>query len=249
MDLGLRGKRALVMGGSQGIGLGIAKTLAEEGATVVLASRNADNLGKAARELGRAAETCALDASDEASLRRGLTEALGRGPIDILVNNTGGPTAGKASELPLSAWDAGYQGLLRSVLVSAELVLPGMAERNWGRVLTVTSTAALELIPNLPVSATFRAGLRAWTKSVAREVGRKGVLVNCLMPGPIRTARLDELKTKAPDFYRNMAQETAVGRLGETEEIGRVAAFLCSAANTFVTGAAVLADGGYTKAL
>lgn len=249
MDLGLKGKTALVMGGSQGIGLGIAKTLAAEGARVVIASRSEENLRAAAQEAQGELAICVLDTMDEGSLKRGLESQLAKGPIDILINNTGGPAAGPAAQLPLKAWDAGYQSLLRSVLVSAQLVLPGMAERKWGRILTITSTAALEVIPNLPVSATFRAGLRAWTKSIAREMGRQGVLVNCLLPGPVRTARLDELKHKSPDFYRTMAEETAVGRLGETDEIGRVAAFLCSSANSFITGTSVLADGGYTKTI
>src|ERR1700743_885855 len=111
-----------------------------------------------------------------------------------------------------------------------------MREKHWGRILTVTSTSARELIPKLPVSSTFRAGVTAFTKELAKTVGRDGILVNNLLPGPTRTARLQELEHKSPEFYKSMSAESALGRVGEPEEIGRVGAFLCSAANSFITG-------------
>ncbi|MCB9254374.1 MAG: SDR family oxidoreductase [Bdellovibrionaceae bacterium] len=252
MDLNISDRRALVTGGSQGIGLGIATALAAEGTEIIIASRNSENIERAIVSIRQAYPEaklagCAVDLSDEQNIRQKIGGLLSEKPIDILINNVGGPPAGPMTTLPLSAWDTGYQGLLRSVLVLTELVLPSMKKRAWGRLLTITSTAAKERIPNLPISATFRAGLSAWTKNLAKEVGRSGILVNNILPGPIQTGRLDELEKKSPEFYRSMQEETAIGRIGKPDEVGRVAAFLCSAANTFVTGTDVFVDGGYTR--
>jgi len=247
MDLGLKGKRAIVTGGTSGIGLAIAKALAAEGASVIVASREEPKVCAAAKEVG--GEGKLLDLMNEQSIRRAFGELIETGPIDILVNNVGGPAAGKPTEIALADWDKGYQALVRSVILTTQLVLPGMQERGWGRILTVTSTSAREIIPRLPVSSTFRAGLTAWAKEMAKEVGRSGILVNNLLPGPTRTGRLKELEKKSPKFYESMETESALGRVAEPEEIGRVAAFLCSSANTYLTGTDVLVDGGYTKAL
>ena len=254
MNLELQNKTALVTGGSQGIGLGIATSLVAEGATVIIASRTKANISQAidriksklpdAKVFGQQ-----LVVGDEENTRQAIGELQKVHDIDILINNVGGPPAGKVSELSLSDWDKGYQSLLRSVILLNELILPKMKEKGWGRVLNVTSTAAREWIPGLPVSATFRSGLRAWTKGLAKEVGRSGILVNNLLPGLIKTQRLEELAEKSPDFFRSIETETGVGRIGEPEELGRVAAFLCSNANTYITGTDILVDGGFTKTL
>ena len=146
-------------------------------------------------------------------------------------------------------WDRGYQSLLRSVILTTKAVLPGMKKKKWGRILTITSTAAREIIPKLPVSATFRAGLSAFAKVLAKDIGRDGILVNNLLPGPTNTTRLSELKKKSPVFFNSMAEETALGRIAEPEEIAKVAVFLCSQANSYITGTDLLVDGGYTKSL
>lgn len=252
MDFRLSDRTALVTGGSQGIGFGIAQALAAEGAHVIVASRNADNIERALGELrekdaNARVSGCQVDLHSEESMRSAIGELLSQHSIDVLINNVGGPPAGQMDALKLEAWDSGYNGLLRSVLVLTELLLPAMKQRQWGRVLTITSTAAKERIPNLPISATFRAGLSAWTKNLAKEVGRSGVLVNNILPGPIQTGRLDDLEKKSPEFYKSMQSETAIGRVGRPEEVGRVAAFLCSGANTFVTGTDMFVDGGYTR--
>ena len=254
MELGLKNKTALVMGGSSGIGYAIAEAFVEEGANVIVASRTYSNVEAAVKKLKRKNPTVKvvgkeLDLSDEKKIRKVLTELQKTTTIDILINNTGGPAAGETLDISLEGWDKGYLTLLRSVILLSQLLLPGMKKKKWGRILTITSTSAVEIIPKLPVSATFRAGLSAYVKNLAKEVGRMGVLVNNLLPGPTGTARLEELKTKAPAFFESMAQETAVGRVAEPEEIARVAVFLCSSANSYVTGTDILADGGYTKAL
>lgn len=246
MDLQLKQKRALVTGGTSGLGLAIAKCLAAEGAKVVVMGRDEAKM-KSVLTDGITGVTG--DLKNEESLRAALAEVLKGGPVDIVVNNVGGPAAGNPSELSLESWDQGYAGLLRSAIIVSQVLVPGMRERKWGRILTVTSTSAREIIPKLPVSSTFRAGLTAWTKEMAKELGRSGILVNNLLPGPTNTGRLKELEKKSPVFYRSMTEESALGRVAEPDEIGRVGAFLCSGANTFITGTDILVDGGYTKAL
>jgi len=251
MDLGLKGKRALVTGGTSGIGLAIATCFAEEGADVIVASRTNAKIVTSVKEIkaqatGGNVSGVVMDLTDEANVRKAWA---GIGHVDILVNNVGGPATGVPLEIPLEEWDKGYRSLIRSVLMMAQLAVPGMKECNWGRILTITSTSAREIMPRLPVSSTFRAGLTALTKELARELGRSGILVNNLLPGPTRTERLAHLETDSPDFFKSMAEKGAMGRIAEPEEVGRVAAFLCSNANTYITGIDMLVDGGYTAAL
>jgi 3-oxoacyl-[acyl-carrier protein] reductase len=254
MDLGLKNKTAFITGGSSGIGYAIAESFVEEGANVIIASRDYSNVESAVKRLKRKNPTVKvigkeLDLSDEKKIRKVVTDIQKLGTIDILINNVGGPATGTTLDISLEGWDKGYQSLLRSVITLSQLLMPGMKKKKWGRILTITSTSAVELIPKLPVSATFRAGLTAYAKSLAKDVGRSGILVNNLLPGPTGTARLEELKKKSPAFFESMAQETAVGRVAQPQEIARIAVFLCSSANTYVTGTDILADGGYTKAL
>ncbi len=254
MDLGLKGKVALVTGGTSGIGFAIGKSLAEEGAFVILSSRSNNRVEDAVATLKRLvpdaqASGRQMDITDEAQVRRAFSDIIQTHHVDIVVNNVGGPAAGGALEISLQDWDKGYASLLRSVVLISQLAVPRMAEKKWGRILTVTSTSAKEIIPNLPVSSTFRAGLSAWNKELAKAVGRKGILTNNLLPGPTNTGRLKELAEKSPSFYHNMETESALGRVAEPEEIGRVGAFLCSNANSYITGTDILADGGFTRAL
>ncbi len=254
MDLGLKGKVALVFGGSSGIGFSIAEGLVHESAHVIVASRDFNNVDKAVKYLKRINPTCKImgkqiDLSDPKKLQKGLVEILKQTSVDILINNVGGPASGLTQDIKLEDWDKGYQSLLRSNIHATKGVIPGMKKKKWGRILTITSTSAREIIPKLPVSATFRAGLTAYAKILAKDIGRDGILVNNLLPGPTNTARLTELKKKSPAFFNSMAQETALGRIAEPDEIARVAVFLCSAANSYITGTDVLVDGGYTKSL
>ena len=253
MDLGLKDKRALVLGSTSGIGFAIAQSLLAEGARVIVTGRDEKRLADACERLTGISpdhiERVTIDVANEHSVRTAMSRILTSGPVDLLVNNVGGPAAGAALEISLPDWDKGYHALVRSVLLLCQLTVPGMKEKGWGRILTITSTSAREIIPRLPVSSTFRAGLTALTKELAKELGRSGILVNNLLPGPINTARLKELETKSPAFYHSMAEKCALGRIGEPDELGRIAAFLVSGANTFLTGTDVLADGGYTAAL
>ena len=249
MDLGLAGKKALVTGGSTGLGFAIAEVLSQESADVVLASRNLEKLKAAKEHLSKykgSVQVVEVDLSQESSIRKMMDEV---GAVDILVNNTGGPTAGDPMDISLEQWDQGYQSLLRSVLLLTQIVVPAMKDKHWGRILNVTSSAAKEIVPRLPVSSTFRSGLTGLTKELAKSLGRSGILVNNLLPGPVATDRLKELEVKSPAFYASMETNSALGRVGRPEEIGRIGAFLCSEANGFITGTNILADGGFTSAL
>lgn len=256
MNTNLDGKRAWVLGGTAGIGFAVAENLLLEGASVVVSSRQAENVTRAVEKLGarfgaNRVSGVVADTSDEGSLREAFAAATRQGPVEILLNNTGGPATGQPLEVALEDWDRGYRSLLRSVIVTAQLVVPSMRERGWGRIVTVTSTSARETIPGLPVSAVFRAALTAWTKELAREVGPHGILVNNLLPGPTATERLAQLASAhgaaAAASVERLRKETALARAATPDEIGRLATFLLSDANGYVTGTDVLADGGATR--
>ncbi len=254
MDLGLNKKLAFVTGGTSGIGFAIAEQIVREGGDVIVASREWDHVELAVAHLKRVNPTVhiegkEIDLLDPKKISKAIDGIVAKRSIDILVNNVGGPMAGTTQEITMDGWDRGYQTLFRSVIQMTQLVMPGMVKNKWGRILTVTSTSAREMIPKLPVSGVFRAGLTSFAKSLAKDTGRAGILVNNLLPGPTNTARLKDLKTKSPKFFDSMAEETALGRIAEPDEIARVAVFLCSNANTYISGTDVLVDGGYTKSL
>lgn len=253
MDLGLKGKTALITGGTKGIGFGIARVLVSEGCSVAVASRNSEHVRLAIEELKQINPRVEVfgkvfDLNVEREVLDGLS-ALAKTGIDILVTNTGGPAAGNTTEISLEQWDRGYASLIRNVIFLSSLVMGHMKEKHWGRILNITSTSAREMIPGLPVSGTFRAGLTAYVKSLAKDVGQMGILVNNLLPGPTNTARLQELALHSPQLFNTLQTQGALGRIAEPEEIGKVAAFLCSNANTYITGTDILVDGGYTNAV
>ena len=254
MDLRLSNKRALVTGGTKGIGFAIAKCLLDEGAEVIVASRRRENVESAVGQLqqgggARRVSGLCLDLLEESQIRDAVKRSLSTGSIDILVNNVGGPASGAVLGLAIEDWDRGYTSLLRSVILLCQLIVPTMKEKKWGRILTITSTTAKEIIPSLPVSSTFRAGLSAWTKTMAKEVGRSGILINNILPGMTETARLNELVNENPSFFESQKEDIGVGRFAEPEEISKVAVFLASEANTYLTGTDVVVDGGYTHAI
>lgn len=250
MDLGIAGKRALVLGGNRGMGLAIARALAAEGAKLTLAARDETALAAAALELG--AHQVRLDLSDTASLAA-FTEAVGE--IDILVNNTGGPPYGSALGRDPADWEESFRSMSLAVIRLTDLFLPAMRRNRWGRIITVVSTGAVQPIPVLGISNTLRAGLIAWSKSLAPEVAGEGVTVNILMPGRVGTERvhLTDAATAAREQVdvetirqRSWAQ-IPMGRYGTPEEVAAVAAFLCSQAASYVTGSIYRVDGGYVR--
>jgi 3-oxoacyl-[acyl-carrier protein] reductase len=245
MDLGIAGKVALVTGASKGLGLGIAAALVDEGARVAIGSRSAERIEAAAAGIG--ATGFAHDAADvngAADLVRRVEAELG--PIDILVSNSGGPPAtADPLAFTLEQWRQAYDLLLLGAIALIEQVLPGMRERKWGRVLSLSSSVVREPSPNLVLSTAHRAGLLAALKPIARLVAADGVTVNSLLPGLIATDRTIELGADTPERL----QELPARRLGTVEEFAAAAAFLCSERAGYITGTALLVDGGLTRSV
>jgi 3-oxoacyl-[acyl-carrier protein] reductase len=243
VDLGIEGRVALVTGASKGLGLGVATGLAREGAAVAICSRSRERIEAAAAEIG--ARGFVHDASDVdgvAELVRRVERELG--PIEILVTNSGGPpTSPDALSFTSEQWRAAYEMLLLGQISLIEAVLPGMRERRWGRILSLSSSAVREPSPVLVLSATHRAGLLAALKTIARQVAAEGVTVNTLLPGVIATDRAREIGADSPRWLANIP----MGRLGTVEEFAAAAAFLCSEPAAYITGAALLLDGGATR--
>lgn len=262
MDLGLTGKRALVLSSSRGLGLGIAQALAAEGADIVMSGRDADKLqgeADAITALGAGtAKFIAADLADPASPRH-LAESARQilGGIDILVNNTGGPPPGLMSEANVDVVRQQYEVMVLRLMELTGLVLPEMRERGWGRVLTVASSGVIQPIPNLGLSNAIRASLVGWSKSMANEVAGDGVTFNMLLPGRIATDRLHQLdqanaKRTGRDAETVSAAAKAqipVGRYGTAEEFGAVGAFLCSEKASYINGSMIRCDGGAIKSV
>ncbi|TPG55712.1 SDR family oxidoreductase [Roseomonas nepalensis] len=254
MDLGIAGRRALVLGGNRNMGLAIARALAAEGARVAIAARD-----RAALEAAGAAIPAVpfrLDLSDTASLP-GFADAVaaGFGAPEILINNTGGPAYGGASGRGEADWEEAFRGMALSVIRLTDLFLPAMRAARWGRVLTVVSTGAVQPIPVLGISNSIRAGLIAWSKTLSAEVAAEGVTVNCLMPGRVGTERV-HLTDAATAAREGVPVETVrarsqaaipMGRYAEPAEIAACAAFAVSAPAAYMTGATLRVDGGFVR--
>ena len=262
MDLGLTGKRALVLASSRGLGLGIAKALAREGANVLLVGRSGDRLAencKAINAEGRGkADWVWGDLSDDGFLGT-MTGAVKEklGGIDILVNNTGGPTPGTAEEMTADKLDTFFQTMVLRVITLTNTFLPQMKEQGWGRILTVASSGVFEPIPNLALSNTLRSALVGWNKTIATEVAGSGITANMLLPGRIHTDRIDELdganakrQGKTVEEIRAASiKSIPVGRLGTFEEFAAAGAFLCSEPASYITGTMLRVDGGASKSV
>ena len=260
MDLGLTGKRALVLGGNRGIGFGIARALAREGADVLIAARDPVRLAQAVDELQASAS--GKIASVEIDLQKtvelaGFAEQITKsfGPIDILINNTGGPPYGGASNRPLSDWRGSFDDMVLSIIALTDALLPGMRSRRWGRIVTVVSSGVLQPIPILAISNSLRAAVIGWSKTLSSEVATDGVTVNILVPGRIDTERVrltDDAVAKKEGLAVNKIQERSfstipMGRYGSPEEIGATVAFMCSEQASYMTGTMVRVDGGIVR--
>ena len=239
MDLGLEGRVALVTGASKGLGRAVAEALAREGAEVAISSRARERIEAAASEIGaRAYVHDAADADGARELLERVEDELG--PIAILVTNSGGPPAGDALSFSLKDWRVAYEMLMLGQLALIEAALPGMRQRRWGRVLSLSSSVVREPNPQLVLSAANRSALLATLKTIAREVANEGVTVNTVLPGVIATDRAREIGADSPESVAKIP----AGRLGTVEEFAAAAAFLCSEQAAYVTGTALLVDGG-----
>jgi 3-oxoacyl-[acyl-carrier protein] reductase len=248
MDLGLEGKVALVTGASKGLGRATAAALVAEGVRVAISSRSRERIEATAAEIG--ARGLVHDSSDLDAVPA-LVESVERelGPIDVLVANTGGPPPG-ADSLGFSRdqWEAAYRDLVLAPVALIQQVVPGMRERGFGRVVSVGSSAVREPIPGLVLSNSHRAGLLGALKTLSREVARDGVTINSVLPGRIATDRIVQMSGSREAAEEAARSQVPVGRLGTPEEFAAVAVFLCSAPAAYVTGTAVLVDGGLTQA-
>jgi 3-oxoacyl-[acyl-carrier protein] reductase len=262
MDLGLRGKVALVAASSKGLGRAIAEELAAEGAHLVICARGAEALEEAADSIRQRTPVKVVDVvadvSDPKDAARVVHVALEEfGQIDILVTNSGGPPSGSFENLTPEMWDAATRLLLNSAVELTRSVLPGMKERRWGRILNVTSIAAKQPIDGLMLSNSLRAAVIGFARTLANEVAPFGVTVNNLLPGYTRTDRVQELaraaggKTGASDtdIVSRWEKEIPMRRLGEPRELAALAAFLASERASYITGSSIAVDGGWIRSL
>jgi 3-oxoacyl-[acyl-carrier protein] reductase len=239
------------------MGLAVARELSREGARVVMFARREDALREAAaeieRETGVAAIAVAGDSRDPAALARAVEEARSRfGGLDILVNNTGGPSAGAVSTFDDDAWERAYELTLLSVIRATREALPLLRASGRGRIVNLTSSSVKDPDDGLGLSNTLRAGVTGWAKTLAREEARRGITVNCVAPGYIDTERLKYLYSRGEDpaaARAHDAETIPVGRFGAPDEIAAMVAFLCSTRAAFVNGITVLVDGGLARGL
>jgi len=258
LPLDLRGKRALVCGASQGIGLAAAQQLAGLGAQVILLARNLDRLNSALDTLpGEGHAVAIANFQQPEAVSHAVAEVLTSGDIHILVNNSGGPAGGPITEADEEAFLTTFNQHLINNQILARAVLPGMQRASWGRIVNVISTSVKAPLVGLGVSNTIRGAVANWAKTWANEVGIHGITVNNVLPGATNTARLTSLaKAKAeasgttPEVVlAGMASKAPAGRLGQPEEIGYAIAFLCSPAAGYISGINLPVDGGRTPSL
>jgi 3-oxoacyl-[acyl-carrier protein] reductase len=262
MDFQLKGKIALVAAASKGLGRAVAEELAAEGASLVICARGDEALQqtRAAMEAtyGVPVLAVAADLSTVAGVAQVTSAAFERfGLVDILVTNTGGPPAGTFEQHSPEAWQAATNLLLTSVVELTRAVLPGMKERGWGRILNITSIAVKQPVAGLLLSNSLRAAVTGMARTLATEVAPFGITVNNILPGYTRTDRVEHLaqataerESISPDeATARWTREIPMQRLGEPAEFAALAAFLCSARASYITGTSIPVDGGWIKAL
>ena len=262
MDLGLKDKVAIIGGGSKGLGRACAQVLAEEGAKVTICSRTSADLEKAADEIREStgAEVLTYAAHlDKLESITGLISATVEkfGGLDILVNNSGGPPLARATDATEEQWETAVH---RSLIFFGRMCresIPHLKARGGGRIINILASTVYNPIPNLALSGATRMGVVAYSKSLADEVGRDGILVNNVCPGSILsermisnvTSRAKELGISVEEGLAIRAKETALGRAGEPVELANLVAFLASDKSTYITGTTILVDGGLVRSI
>ena len=247
MELGLSGRTAIVCGASSGLGLASAEALAEEGANVAMFARRRDELEREANRIGAlAVRGDVTNASDLARLVDTTIEAFGG--IDILVWNGGGPPAGSATSIDDDSLERAFELLLVPPVRLVGLCLPHLERSDAGRIVFITSMAVKEPTANLALSNTVRPGVTGYAKSLARELGPKGITVNCVAPGRIETPRMTEIYGAGGPPATELAQIPA-GRMGTPREFGDVVCFLASSRASYVSGTTIPVDGAQSRGL
>ncbi|MGB9813754.1 MAG: SDR family oxidoreductase [Thermovenabulum sp.] len=261
MDLGLKDKPVIVMASSSGLGKATALEFCREGANVMLFSRSEDELVKTQREIKEATGKEPLYTvgditkyDDIKRLVKNTVEAYG--DVYALVNNTGGPPAGIFDDFDDEAWQKAYELCLLSYIRTIREVLPYMKKNKAGRIVNFTSSSVKQVLDNLILSNTFRMGVVGLSKTLSQELGKYNILVNVVGPGRIGTARveyLDKMRAEkagltVEDLRKETTKNIPIGRYGTPEEYAKLTVFLCSEANTYITGQIILVDGGLVKA-
>jgi 3-oxoacyl-[acyl-carrier protein] reductase len=246
VDLGLKGRTALVCGASSGLGLASAEALAAEGANVTMFARRRDVLEREADRIG------ALAVRGDVSLPQDLERVVATtleafGGLDILVWNSGGPPAGTGTEVTPDALEQAIESMLTPAVRLVGLSLPHLDRSDGGRIIAITSIAAKEPTAHLALSNTLRPAVTGWLKTLATELGPRGITVNCVAPGRIATPRLEYLYPGGPT--EEQLSDIPLRRWGEPREFGDVVCFLASERARYVSGQTVVVDGGLQKAL
>ena len=262
MDLGLKGKVALVAAASKGLGRAVAEELAAEGVKLALCSRDAEAIETVGNEIAKATGAEVLARAADVSRPADIAEFVDTtlriyGRVDILFTNGGGPPPGKFETLDAAAWQKAAELVLFAPVELARRVLPGMKERRWGRILNLTGIAAKQPVENLMLSNSLRAAVTGWARTLANEVGSYGVTVNNIVPGYTRTERVDKLALAIAErdgitpteAMARWEREIPLGRLGEPREFAALAAFIVSERASYITGQSIAVDGGWIKAL
>lgn len=259
MNLSLRGRRALVCGSTQGMGLAIAKELVSQGADVTLFARDEIKLQKVVNELSKNGnhDYLVADFNDLAQVSYCLDGALAKHQYQIVLHNTGGPPPGNIYEAKITDFETAMRRHLSVSHLLTQRLLPGMKEAHYGRVVNIISTSVKIPIAGLGVSNTVRGAMASWAKTMANELGKFGITVNNILPGFIQTARVTSLiKSRArtqnrseSEVRKEMISSIPVGRFGDPKEIADYAAFLCSPSGAYINGTSLRVDGGRTGSI
>jgi 3-oxoacyl-[acyl-carrier protein] reductase len=258
MDLGISGRTALVMSSTEGLGFGCAAALVAEGVRVVINGRDAERGRDAAARLGGDTLFVAADVSRETERARLHAAARAHlGAISILVTNVGGPRGGSFASMQSDDWRAAFEQVMVSALDMARRCLPDMLEAGYGRIVNLSSTSAKETTPGYPLASGIKSGLVGALGVLAREVAPGGVTVNSILPGPFDTGGIRRAAARNPalaglspeEVQRRRGEHNPMKRVGSIEELGALCAFLCSRQAGYITGQAIVIDGGQVATL
>jgi len=262
MELGLKGKRAIVLAASRGLGYACALGLAREGCQLVICSRSPERIEAAAdqihQETGAAVHAVAADVSQEADVKKVVAACVEQwGGVEIIIHNAGGPAAGGFEAVSSQQWYKAFEQNLMSFTWLVQAAVPEMKKAGYGRILAITSSSIKQPIPNLVLSNAMRTGVLGTAKTLSKELAPHNILVNVIAPGRIATERVDELDQAAAERSGQSFEAVReagmsaipIGRMGRPEELANLAVFLASEAASYITGTAIQVDGGRIDAL